>query len=95
MLQQRSNRLPPPTQKLQKEDEDGLIPFDPSLICLVCGKQYSVGEIQILRLHINNLCNEELDEEFSDRDKENSYVERNNTQSETVSYMVTHLQLSL
>ena len=58
------------------------IPFDPNLICPMCGKQYRVGEIQILRLHINNLCREELDEECSDRDKENSY----NTQSETVGY---------
>ena len=53
----------------------------------MCGKQYRAVEIQIFRLHINNLCNEELNEEFSDKDKENSYVERNNTQSETVSYI--------
>ena len=61
------------------------IPFDPNLVCPMCGKQYRVGEIQILRLHINNLCNEGLDDKFSNGDKENSYVERNNTQSETVS----------
>ena len=61
------------------------IPFDPNLVCPMCGKQYRVGEIQILRLHINNLCNEGLDDKFSNGDKENSYMERNNTQSETVS----------
>ena len=91
LLQQQGNRLPPPTQKFERGDEEDVsIPFDPNLICPMCGKQFRVGEIQILRLHINNLCSEELDDEFSDRDKENSYMERNNTQSETVSYMVTH-----
>ena len=34
---------------------------------------------------------EELDEEFSDRDKENSYVERNNTQRVRVKQLVTWL----
>ena len=96
LLQQQGNRLPPPTQKFQREDkEDVSIPFDPNLVCPTCGKQYRVGEIQILRLHINNLCREELNDKFTDRDKANSYMERNNTQSEAVSYMVTHLQLSL
>ena len=35
----------------EEDDEHGDPPFDPNLVCVVCNKQFRIGEIQELRKH--------------------------------------------
>ena len=35
------------------------MPYDPNLVCPLCGKEHRIGEIQKFRLHVDNCEGEE------------------------------------
>lgn len=43
-------------------------PFDPNLVCPICGKEHRIGEIQKFRAHVDACGNEGGDEEMGGGD---------------------------
>jgi hypothetical protein len=50
------SRPPNKEEVMREDDEDSSLPYDPNLVCPKCGKKYRIGQIQYLRVHLEELC---------------------------------------